>query len=169
MTKKMNETIAIGCDSFAKQLKKSALNFLNQERYEIYDINEQHDFSEYYNVADEAGRIIGKGDCQKAILFCGTGMGMAIMANKHKGVYAAVCESVQAAKLSRIVNNANILTIGAMLIGEYLALEMIKTWLSTDFASEFSQEIRSFLVGSMPQISSLESRIYTTKQPKLSK
>jgi len=73
------------------------------------------------------------GKAAHAILFCGTGMGMAIVANRFKGVTAAVVESVFAAKMSRVINNANVLCLGQMIWGEWMAKEAVDVFLNTKF------------------------------------
>ena len=158
---KTTETIAIGADSFAINLKRKIQEYLAQQGHHLIDLNQSKPKSNpYYKIADQAGNLIVEGTANKAILLCGTGMGMAIIANKHPGVYASVCESVHAAKLSRIINDANILTLGSMLIGEHLAIEMVTTWLNTPFASEFDQEIINLLKTSKQKITQLEEGLF---------
>jgi len=86
-----------------------------------------------------AAQAISSGECTQAILVCGTGIGMSMIANKHKGVRAAVCESSTAAQLARKHNDANVLCIGQRLIGWDTALDIIETFLETVFEGERHQ------------------------------
>jgi ribose 5-phosphate isomerase B len=88
------------------------------------------DYPEWGHKASEA---VSKGECDSGILICGTGIGMSIVANKHKGVRAAVCESVSAARLARQHNNANILTVGERLTGWEAVVDIVKVFFSTSF------------------------------------
>ena len=84
-------------------------------------------------------------------------MGMAIIANKFPGVYAAVCENTHAAEKSRSINNANVLTLGGMFTTPQLAQEILNTWLSTDFAQGWDPAIQAWLENSLTEIAELES------------
>jgi len=97
--------IAIGADSYGLPLKDSIKEYLTDNDYETEDfgVNDSLDVAPYYKTADEVARCIGNGEFERAILICGTGMGMSIIANKHSGVYAAVCESTFAAEKSRSI------------------------------------------------------------------
>lgn len=86
--------------------------------------------SKYYRVAGPTTKWPGKpGRAERALLVCGSGMGMAIVANKAPGVYAAVCENVEAARKARSINNSNVLTLGEMVTSAELAQEIVKVWL----------------------------------------
>jgi ribose 5-phosphate isomerase B len=88
------------------------------------------DYPEWGHLASEA---VSTGECDRGILICGTGIGMSIVANKHKGVRAAVCESVTAARLARQHNDANILTIGERLTGWEAVVDIVKMFFSASF------------------------------------
>jgi ribose 5-phosphate isomerase B len=89
--------------------------------------------TDYPDWAHLASNSISNGECDRGILVCGTGIGMSIVANKHHGVRAAVCESVTAARLSRQHNDANVLTIGERITGWEAAADIIRTFLTTSF------------------------------------
>lgn len=82
----------------------------------------------YVEIASNVARRIQNGEYEKGILICGTGMGMALVANKFKGVIASVCESVYSAGMARIVNNANVLALGQFILGKELACQMVDAW-----------------------------------------
>jgi ribose 5-phosphate isomerase B len=85
----------------------------------------------YFESCPEVCKALQAGKAERAILFCGTGMGMAIVANRFKGITAAVVESVFAAKMCRAINNANVLCMGQMIWGEWMAKEAVDVFLNT--------------------------------------
>jgi len=114
---------------------KEKLKVLLDELHQPYrdfgpPTNERTDYPDWGHKASEA---VSAGTCDLGILVCGTGIGMAIVANKHKGVRAASCESVSAARLARQHNNANVLTIGGRLTGWEAVVDIVKTFLSASF------------------------------------
>lgn len=110
----------------------------------------------YYEVAEKAAREISAGNADGAVLFCGTGAGMAIVANKICGVRAVCVESVFAAKKAKAINDANAITMGAMIIGEAMACEMVDAWLDTKFAEGFEQ-LREFLESARGQVGEIDA------------
>jgi ribose 5-phosphate isomerase B len=124
--------IVIGADPFAAELKKAIVKHLSGKGIEIIDADAGESIP-YYESAQRACRMIQAGQADKGILLCGTGMGMAIVANKFSGITAACVESVFAAKMCKAINNAAVLTMGAMIVGEAMALHMVDAWLTTKF------------------------------------
>ena len=100
--------IIIGSDKSGFQLKEAVKAHLVEAGYEVTDAGSQSEENAmfYYEAAENVAPRVGGGEFEKGILICGTGMGMSIVANKHKGVYAAVCENTYAAEKSRAINNA---------------------------------------------------------------
>jgi ribose 5-phosphate isomerase B len=94
------------------------------------DSEQSTDYPDWAHVASEA---IVRGECDRGILICGTGIGMAIVANKHHGIRAAVCESVTAARLARQHNDANVLTVGERVTGWESVADIVRTFLATSF------------------------------------
>ena len=135
--------MAIGADPFAYGLKKAVAQHLKNRGVEVMDMDSYAE-TPYYEVAEKAAREISAGNADGAVLFCGTGAGMAIVANKICGVRAVCVESVFAAKKAKAINDANAITMGAMIIGEAMACEMVDAWLDTKFAEGFEQ-LREFL------------------------
>lgn len=91
------------------------------------------DSTDYPDWAHKAAQAVSSGGCEQGILVCGTGIGMSIVANKHKGVRAAVCESVTAARLARQHNNANVLAVGERITGWESVVDIVKVFCSTSF------------------------------------
>ena len=128
--------LVIGCDNAAVGLKKTIIDFLDQQKIAYTDVGvSQADDDTYYpNVAEKvAMAIIDSQYTKEGILICGTGIGMAITANKFKGIYAAVCHDIYSAERARLSNNANVITMGARIIGPNLALKILQEWLSLEF------------------------------------
>ncbi len=95
---------------------------------------------------------------EKALLFCGTGAGMAMAANKCRGAFAVVCESVYTARMARVINNANVLAMGAWVIAPEMAIMMVDTWLDTSFHEGMPEERQAFLCNAYTQVRGIEER-----------
>ena len=109
--------IIVGADAWGVELKDTVKQHLAKHGHEVTDIGgTPGNQRPYYDVAKEAARMLQAGAAERAVLVCGTGMGMAIVANKFKGVYASVIESEFTARMCRAVNNANVLTMGSMVV-----------------------------------------------------
>lgn len=146
--------LAIGADPFAYGLKKAVAQHLENRGVEVVDMDSYAE-TPYYEVAEKAAREISAGNADGAVLFCGTGAGMAIVANKICGVRAVCVESVFAAKKAKAINDANAITMGAMIVGEAMACEMVDAWLDTKFAEGFEQ-LREFLESARGQVGKID-------------
>ena len=147
--------LAIGADPFAYGLKKAVAQHLKNRGVEVMDMDSYAE-TPYYEVAEKAAREISAGKADGAVLFCGTGAGMAIVANKICGGRAVCVESVFAAKKAKAINDANAITMGAMIIGEAMACEMVDAWLDTKFAEGFEQ-LREFLESARGQVGKIDA------------
>lgn len=147
--------LAIGADPFAYGLKKAVAQHLKNRGVEVMDMDSYTE-TPYYEVAEKAAREISAGNADGAVLFCGTGAGMAIVANKICGVRAVCVESVFAAKKAKAINDANAITMGAMIVGEAMACEMVNAWLDTKFAEGFEQ-LREFLESARGQVGKIDA------------
>lgn len=151
--------IAVGADPFGMALRDVVKTHLEANGHRCIDLGGTSENERpYYEVADDLGGRISKGEFDVGVLVCGTGMGMAIIANKHRGVYAAVCEDASTAVRARSINNANVLTLGAMVTAEFKAKEIVDSFLATSFKSGWSADIQSFLDESMVRVAEIESR-----------
>jgi ribose 5-phosphate isomerase B len=127
--------IAIGSDHAGFEYKENLKKLLDEIGKAYQDFGTiSADSVDYPDVAHVVSKTVASGKCQLGILICGTGIGMSIVANKHKGIRAAVCESVTSAKLSREHNDANILCLGARVTPWETASEIVKTFLTTPFS-----------------------------------
>ncbi len=125
--------IIIGSDHAGFDLKEIIKQFLVAEGFEIGDIGVySKDSADYPVIAKQAAYKTAENNC-RAILICGTGIGMSIAANKVKNIRAVVCSDTTSAKFSRLHNNSNILCFGSRIIGENLAKDICKIWLETEF------------------------------------
>lgn len=131
----MKELI-VGCDNAAIELKKTIMSMLDENGIAYTDIgvNNPIDSTMYPDIAKKAAEmIIASGYKKEGILLCGTGIGMAIAANKFKGIYAAACHDIFSAERARLSNDTNVITMGARVIGSELAKKILKEWLSLEF------------------------------------
>ena len=132
-----NEKIIIGSDHAGFNLKNKIFKYLSDEDYNIYDFGVHSDSPvDYPVIAKEVANKIANKEFTKGILICGSGIGMSIAANKIKGIRAAVCSDTTSARFSRLHNDANVLCFGERIIGEYLAKDICKIWLETNFEAE---------------------------------
>ena len=127
--------IAIGCDEAGCGLKHIIIDLLQKEGIEVTDEGCRDDEVVLYpNIAERVANIVADGEADRGILICGTGIGMAMAANKVKGIRAAVCHDPFSTERSRKSNDAQIMCIGARVIGPELAKMLVKLWLTCDFA-----------------------------------
>ena len=126
--------IAIGSDHGGYELKCSVIEYLEKKGVEYKDFGcYDRSSCDYPDFAVKACSAIVEGICDKALLFCGTGIGISIAANKVPGIRAACCSDVFSAKFTRLHNDANVLCLGGRVVGTGLALELVETFLTTKF------------------------------------
>lgn len=126
--------IAIGSDHGGFEYKASIIKALQVKGYDVVDMGTYSPEScDYPIIAKKVARAVAKGDFEKGILVCGTGIGMSMAANKVKDIRAAVCGDTFSARATRAHNNANILCLGQRVVGEGLALDIVDIWLTTKF------------------------------------
>ena len=126
--------IALGCDHAAYELKEAVKAKMEAEGHEIIDVGCDSAESVDYPIYGHAvGRLVAAGDAERGIALCGSGIGISIACNKVPGVRAALCTSVEMAEMCRRHNNANVICMGARMISQELAFDMIDKWLTTDF------------------------------------
>jgi len=129
------ETIAIGADHGGFPLKERIAFRLRETGHDVHDCGTNStDAVDYPDYAHEVARLVADGTCRWGIIVDGAGIGSAMVANKVPGVRAALCYDISTARNSREHNHANVLTLGAGLIGPNLALQIVKEWLATPWA-----------------------------------
>jgi len=128
------ETIIIGSDHAAYQMKETIKSYLESEGFTIEDAGAPGtDSVDYPDFGIKVASTISSGKHKRGILMCGTGLGMSMVANRFPGVRAALCDDIFSAVMSRRHNDANILVMGGRVIGDVLAKEVVKAWLKTEF------------------------------------
>jgi ribose 5-phosphate isomerase B len=129
--------IALGCDHGGFSLKQEVISYLEANKLEFKDYGcfseEACDYPVYGKAVANA---VASGECDKGIIICGTGIGISIAANKVKGIRAALCSDCFSAEATRLHNDANIVAIGARVVGPGLAIKIIDTFLNTEFSDE---------------------------------
>ncbi len=123
--------IAFGSDPNATEFKKALMEYTKQLGYDVYDLGSDDPI--YANVAIECAKAVAKKEYDRGILLCGTGIGVSIAANKVKGAYAACVHDIYQAQRAQLSNNANIITMGAQVVGIELAKCMVKEYLSLTY------------------------------------
>ncbi len=129
-----DKVIIIGSDHAAFGLKEKIKDLLFNLGYRVEDAGTNSESS--VNYADFGKKVAGavsKGEFPKGILLCGTGLGMSMVANRFSNVRAALCSDIFSAQMSRQHNDSNVLVLGGRVVGDILAFELVKTWLSTQF------------------------------------
>lgn len=128
------EKIIIGSDHGGFEIKEMLIKQLEKKNLEVkdagcYDANSVN----YPDVAQKVAGAVSKGEVKRGILICGSGIGMSIAANRFEGVRASLCHDHYTAKITRLHNDSNILVLGARTTGPEIILEILETWLTTEF------------------------------------
>lgn len=129
----MEDIIYIGCDDSGYELKMKVIELLEKNGYRYKDCGSGEEPSRYPYYAAKVAAAVSKGEIKRGILICGSGIGISIAANKFKGVRASVCTDAYSARLTRRHNDSNILCMGGRMVGVWQALEIVRTWLTTDY------------------------------------
>jgi ribose 5-phosphate isomerase B len=126
--------IAVGADHAGFEAKEKIITYLKDNKIEFHDFGTYNDQSvDYPNFAHPVALDVEKKEFDLGILICGSGQGMNITANKHQGIRSALCWSVEIASLSKKHNDANVLAIPGRFLSETLIIEIVETFLNTDF------------------------------------
>ena len=139
--------IALACDHGAYALKEEVKKFLEKKGLEYKDFGTHSlDSCDYPDFAGPAAQAVASGECDRGIVLCTTGIGVSITANKVKGIRCALLSDVMSARLTREHNDTNMMALGAGIVGKNLALEIIDTWLTTEFSGDERHKRRISLV-----------------------
>lgn len=126
--------ISLACDHGGYELKENVKKWLEERGLEVVDFGcHSTESCDYPDFAEAAARAVGSGECEKGIVVCTTGIGVSICANKVKGVRCALCADTLSAEMTRRHNNANMLALGAGILGKNLAQRIVEVWLDTEF------------------------------------
>ena len=154
--------VIIGSNKSGFTLKEAIKAHLLEQGHEVEDggtLDLDH-VKPYFVTASAVAPRVASGEFTRGILICGTGAGMAIVANKYKGVYAMPCGDPYDARMCRAVNDANIMTMGGWKIAPELGIEMVELFLSTEFTQGLEPWRQEFLKGAKVKVGELEKEIY---------
>lgn len=150
--------VAVVSDKSGFPLKQAVVEYLQgRDDVELIDfgLNSAEENEPYDGQAPKVARAIQDGKADRAVAICGTGQGMAIVANKFKGVYAVVADSIFASSKGRIINNSNVLTMGGFITAPRLGVEIVQAWLDLEF-TETMEERAEWLKGAFGRVQDLE-------------
>jgi ribose 5-phosphate isomerase B len=126
--------LVAGADHGGFVLKNELVAYLREKGHEVIDLGTNSEASvDYPDFGNAVAEAILAGRAERGLLVCGTGVGIAIAANRHKGIRAVNCSDVFTARMSRSHNDANILSLGGRVVGVGLAKEILDAWISTSF------------------------------------
>ena len=127
--------IAIACDHGALDLKNAVMEHLKKKGHEVVNFGtDTLDSCDYPDFAGAAAKAVASGECEKGIVMCTTGIGVSISANKVNGIRCALLSDLWSARMTREHNDTNMMALGAGVVGTNLALEIVDTWLTTEFS-----------------------------------
>lgn len=129
--------IAIACDHAGIDLKPAVIEVLDELGLAYQDLGTyDHTSVDYPVYGERAARAVASGECEKGILLCGTGVGIGMAASKVQGIRCVTCSEPYSARMSRQHNDANMLSMGARVVGSELAKDIVRVWLTTDFEGD---------------------------------
>lgn len=129
--------IAIGSDHGGYALKQKVIGHLEAKGIQVKDVGcHSEESCDYPVFGQAAAKAVASGECEKGIVICTTGIGISIAANKVKGIRCGLCGDTFSAKMTRLHNDANMLAMGAGIVGEQMAVDIVDTFLGTDFSNE---------------------------------
>lgn len=130
----MSKLVAVGCDHAGVELKKAVAAMLEKRGFQVQDFGTHDGASvDYPDFASEVSRRVGRGEAAFGVLVCGTGIGMSIVANKYRGVRAALCHTEFEARATRQHNDANVLCLGERVVGMGLGVAIAEAFFDTQF------------------------------------
>ena len=139
--------VSLGCDHGGYDLKEKVVKHLEAAGVAVKDCGcYSKDSCDYPVFGRAAAQAVASGECEKGIVICTTGIGISITANKVAGVRCALCADTLSAKMTRLHNNSNMLAMGAGIVGENLAMEIVDTFLGTEFSNEARHQRRIDLI-----------------------
>lgn len=151
--------LVIASDLSGFPLKDYIFNHLCENHCEIelldFGIHSPDEFKPFYEQAGKVARVIQSGEAQQGILVCGTGQGMAIAANKYKGIYAGLVSDPLSGERAKIINNANVITLGCWITAPVMAAQIVDRWLSVSFTEKMDSK-RAFIIEAFNQLQKIE-------------
>ena len=151
--------IIMGADQMGMELKKAIRDDLISRGYDVTDVNPDAPIF-YQDAAKQVARGVQSKEYDRGIAICGTGMGVSIICNKHKGVYAALCESVYQAWRSKVVNNTNVLCMGGFIIGNEMGRVMAREWLEAEYRVGLDEEMAKIVGKEFQELVKSEDELF---------
>ncbi len=153
--------IAIGSDNAGFHLKEEIKAHLTSQGHEVKDWGTLSTDKEvkFMYASDRVAKAVQSGDAERGLVFCGTGAGVSIVANKHKGIYCVPVESQWAARSARFINNANMLAMGERIVAPVMAKDIVDTFLNTDFHEGADEKRAAVLKGLVDEVEKLEETL----------
>ncbi len=154
--------VALGSDKSGFPLKEAIKQYLTDNNIAFDDLGTT-DLGEpkgYFVVAPLVAGKVQAGEYDRAILICGTGAGMSVVANKYKGVYAVACEGVYSAKMARAINNARILCMGGWIVAPEMGVKMAEAFLTTDWLQDLEDWRKTWLTNASATVRELEETLF---------
>ena len=151
--------LAIAAEVCSFELMKTVRQHLLDSGHEVLDLgmtcaDQPHKF---YETAARVAKAIQNGDAERGVLMCGTGMGVCMVAGKFKGIYAGIAESATTARLHWVINRANVLCMGAWIVGPQVARDMVDAWLGATIGEGFNEERRRVQADGYARIQQIEA------------
>ena len=155
--------LALASDLSGFPLKQELARHLAEKHPEIevldFGIEDADHPQPYFVQAPKVAKAIQRGEADRGVLVCGTGQGMAIVANKHRGVYACVVDDVFSGERAKIVNNANVITMGGWITAPFLGCQIVDAWLSMSFTQKMEFK-KDFLTNAFNKVVELEAEAF---------
>jgi len=151
--------IIMGADPAGFELKNAVREDLKKRGYDITDIAPDIPVL-FQDAAKEVAKGVQSGEYDRGIAICGTGMGVSIICNKHRGVYAALCESVYQARRAKTVNNTNVLCMGGFIVGQEMGREMARAWLEAEHMAGLDEEMAEIVEKEFDELVEFEKTVY---------
>lgn len=151
--------IIIGGDPGGFELKNAIVKHLVEEGYDVTDVDPDEP-ALFQHVAKSVAKGVQSKEYDRGIAICGTGMGVSIICNKHRGVYAALCESESQARRAKQVNNTNVLCMGGFLVGPWLGCVMADAWLEADHMKGLDPVMAAIVEKEFDELVEFEAEVY---------
>lgn len=155
--------IILGADPAGFELKNAIKADLLKKGYEITDIAPDTPVL-FQDAAVAVARGVQSGEYDRGIAICGTGMGVSIICNKHRGVYAALCESLYQAVRAKAVNNTNVLCMGGFIIGNEMGIQMANAWLEAEHMSGLTPEMAKIVEKEYDELVEFEKTVFPNEE-----
>lgn len=155
--------VIMGADPAGFELKNAIKEDLLKRGYDVKDIDPDTPVL-FQNAAKAVAAGVQSKEYDRGIAICGTGMGVSIICNKHRGVYAALCESVYQARRSKVVNNTNVLCMGGFIIGKEMGKEMARAWLEAEHMVGLEKEMAQIVEKEFDELVEFEKSVYENEK-----